>query len=127
MPIQWTVSHPERLVTAKVSGEVGRAEFDRYFAELAQAGVMPYRKILDLTFAPLAMSAADVKALGRSIDTYAQAGRLGALAIVVDAEATHDASAIFGESTRAERPFGIFRSLSVARTWLDQSEPAPGG
>lgn len=128
MPIQWTVSHPERLVIATVSGEAHREDFDRYLAEVNDAGAMPYRKILNLTFAPLAVRAADIRALGRSVYDYAlMAGRLGPFAIVVDADSTHDASAMFGETARVDRPFAIFRTLAQARAWLDALEqPATG-
>lgn len=122
MPIQWTASHPERLVIATVSGEADRADFERYLAEMRDAGVMSYRKILDMTFAPLALRAADIKALGRGIAEYGKLGRLGAFAIVVDAAATHEASALFGETTRVDRPFAIFAKMVQARAWLDGLE-----
>jgi hypothetical protein len=127
MPIRWTLSTAEHLVFAKVTGEVGRAEFEVYLTEVAAAGGMPYRKILDLTFAPLALSAGDVKAIGKIVGDYARNGPIGAFAIVVDADATREASAIFGETARVDRPFAIFDKLVEARAWLDRVAPPPGG
>jgi hypothetical protein len=126
MPIRWTLSRTENLVVAKVSGEAGRADFERYLAEVAKADGMPCRKILDMTFAPLALSASDVKALGKIVSDYAKSGRIGAFAIVVDADATREASAIFGETAQVDRPFAIFDKMAEARTWLDRVDPPPG-
>ncbi|MBV9832832.1 MAG: hypothetical protein JO055_00410 [Alphaproteobacteria bacterium] len=125
MPIRWTLSHAEHLVLSKVTGEVGRAEFEGYLGEIAAAGAMPYRKILDLTFAPLGLSAADVKVLGKVVSDYAKSGRIGAFAIVVDADATREASAIFGENAQVDRPFAIFDKMAEARAWLDRIDPPP--
>ena len=127
MPIRWTVSRADRLVIATVSGEAGREDFARYLAEIDAAGAMPYRKILDLSFAPLAMNAADIKALGRIVDGYGRAGPLGPLAIVANVEAMQYASTVFGESSRADRPFAIFRKLAEAQEWLDRVAPAARG
>jgi hypothetical protein len=128
MPIQWTVSHAERLVIAKVSGDAYRTDFERYLAEIQAAGLLSYRKILDMTFAPLSMRAADIKAIGRIIVEYAKNGPLGAFAIVVDADATHEASTLFGETTRVDRPFAIFGRMAEARAWLDGlKEPGSRG
>jgi hypothetical protein len=125
MPIRWTLSPAENLVFAKVTGEVGRAEFEVYLAEVAAAGGMPFRKILDMSFAPLALSAGDVKAIAKVVGEYARSGPIGAFAIVVDADATREASAIFGETARVDRPFAIFDKLAEARAWLDRIDRPP--
>jgi hypothetical protein len=127
MPIRWTLSPAEHLVIAKVTGEAGRAEFERYLAKVAAAGAMSYRKILDLSFAQLALSAGDVKAIAKIVGDHAKTGPIGAFAIVVDADATREASAIFGETARIDRPFAVFGKLAEARAWLDKVNPPPGG
>ncbi|MBX3503825.1 MAG: hypothetical protein KF889_30650 [Alphaproteobacteria bacterium] len=127
MPIRWTASPAERLVTAAVSGEATREEFERYLAEVHAAGAMPFRKILDLSFAPMSLRAADIKALGRVMAEYAKDGPLGPLAIVVDADSTREASALYGQAASVDRPFAIFGRPAEAREWLDNVAPLPPG
>ena len=84
MPLEWTINHPHRLVTVTVAGVTDPADVEHYLAEIAAAGGMPYRKIIDLTFAPGEARLADLKVMMRTTEHYAKTYTLGALAIVVD-------------------------------------------
>ena len=120
MPLEWTINHPHRLVTVTVAGVTDPADVEHYLAEIAAAGGMPYRKIIDLTFAPGEARLADLKVMMRTTEHYAKTYTLGALAIVVDSDLSEDTSTVYGERTRVERSFRIFREKSEALAWLGQ-------
>jgi hypothetical protein len=126
MPIELTISHDERLVIALV-GEVGPADFGRYFAELEAAGALAYRKIIDLTSSPLAVSGGDIRALGDRVNAYAQGGALGAMAVVINTELASVMTEVYEKRVRADRPLRVCRDLAEARQWLDQVDPPAGG
>ncbi len=45
MPVQWTISHTERLVVAVAQDRVTVSDIERYFAGVTAEGAMGYRKI----------------------------------------------------------------------------------
>lgn len=47
MPLDWTISHDERLVTLKSEGALRYDEIERYLACVSAEGAMPYRKLFD--------------------------------------------------------------------------------
>ena len=49
MPIQWTISHPTRLVVAVARGDLRLADIEGYLDGIVVAGGLPYRKIFDMT------------------------------------------------------------------------------
>ena len=56
MPVTWSISHGEQLVVAIAEGEVVRGDIDGYLSAMIAEGAMPYRKLFDLTFAPMALA-----------------------------------------------------------------------
>lgn len=122
MSIKWTISHPDRLVTAALAGALEPGDVEGYLADVAAAGAMPYGKIIDLTFAPVELPLADLKAMMRASEQYAKGHALGPMAIVVDCDVTEEMSAFFGARTRLDRPFRIFRKMQEAEVWLAHPE-----
>jgi len=41
MPLQWTISHEDRLVLAVATGSISLADMEGYFADVAHSGAMP--------------------------------------------------------------------------------------
>lgn len=120
MPINLTISHADKLVVAVADGEIDRAEIDEYLTALIAAGAMSYRKLFDISFAPLSLGVAELRALGKR---SADAGPTGPLAIVVGSNLAREMAAIFESQAAADRPLRIFDDLPTAREWLDSFPP----
>jgi len=118
--INWQIDHERRLVTASGAATVTMQEIRQYLREIEEAGGMPYAKCVDARFSALELSAADLRSLGEVVTLYTAKGKLGPIAIVVDADAAEYAAELFDQRTAAagNRPLGIFRSIEDARQWL---------
>lgn len=124
MPVQWTISHADRLVVAVAREQVTVADIERYFAGVTAEGAMGYRKIFEITHTPAALSEENLRTLGARVVLYAQHGQVGPLAIVAASDASYAQAKIFAAAATARRPLAIFRELHLARQWLDtQSLP----
>ena len=121
MPIHLEIYHPDRIVVGVARGEITLAEFGGFVRDLAQAGVMHYRKIIDVTAAKSStvgkdeLLAADTQL--RGLDH--RKGPRGPLALVTDASRGELAQA-FKALTADDRPVEVFRSIHAARKWLAQ-------
>ena len=126
MPLQWTISHPTRLVVAIASGELRPEDIASYFDEVARANASAYSKLFDASQATADLSDDELMALGARIRAYVALGPIGPVAIVVPTVATHEQALIFAALAEADRPIRVFRELHLARQWLDaQPEPKP--
>jgi hypothetical protein len=126
MPVHWTVSHPQRLVVAVAKDQVTVADIEQYFAGVTADGAMAYRKIFEITHAPMAISEENLKALGQRVMFYAQHGQIGPVAIVAASDESFAQAQTFASASPARRPLAIFRELHTARQWLD-SQASPDG
>src|SRR5262249_35823408 len=118
MPIHLEVYHPDRIVVGVARGEVTLAEFGGFVRDLAQAGVMHYRKIIDVTAAKSAAIGKDERlAADAQLRQLSPHRKRGPLALVVDPEGGRLAQS-FKALAADDRPVEIFRSLREARAWL---------
>lgn len=124
MPVHWTVSHSARLVVAVAKDDVTPADIERYFAGITADGAMAYAKIFEITHTPMALSDANLKALGERVIYYAQHGQMGPVAIVAASDESYAQAEIFAAAAQVRRPLRIFRELHAARAWLD-AQPLP--
>jgi hypothetical protein len=120
MPVQWTISHPTRLVIAVAKGELCLRDIEDYLDGVVTSDALPYRKIFDTTNATGKFSDDDMMALGARIRAYISLDRLGPLAIVVATVRSQGYARLFAALAEAERPIKIFRELHAARKWLDE-------
>ena len=120
MPLQWTVSHPTRLVIAVAKGELRLKDIEDYLDGVLAASALPYRKIFDTSGATLKLEEDDLMALGARIRAYIPLGPIGPLAIVAATERSHGQARMFTALADANRPIKIFRELHAARRWLDE-------
>ena len=120
MPLNWTIDHDQRLVTARAEGMISSEDIKAYLQSVATEGGMPYPKLFDISEADSALTVADLQALGRSIRQYAVDGYgpLGPLAIIVGQEQSHFQAAFFADASPTNRPLRIFRDARQAREWL---------
>ena len=127
MPVQWTVSHPTRLIVAVARGDIGLADIEEYLDDVVAKNILPYRKIFDLTHATPKLDDDALMALGARIRAYRALGRIGPLAIVATTQESHEQAQIFAALAEANRPIQIFRALYDARRWLDDLVSDPPG
>ena len=125
MPVQWTVSHPTRLVIAVAKDELLLQDIEDYLEGIVAAGVLSYRKIFDTTGAVGTLSEDDLMALGARIRAYIAIGPIGPLAIVASTDRSHGQARMFMALAEADRPIKIFRELHAARRWLDSLTATP--
>ena len=124
MPVQWTISHTDRLVVAVARDKVTVSDIERYFAGVTDEGAMGYRKIFEITHTPGALSDENLRTLGARVVLYAQHGQVGPLAIVAASDRSFEQAKTFAAAATARRPLAIFRELHLARQWLD-AQPLP--
>jgi hypothetical protein len=119
MPIQLEIFHPNRLVVGVARGAVTTQEYAQFLADMVQAGVIHYRKIIDVTSAePTAMGLEDLRTFDATLRGNPKIKR-GPLAVVARRHAGEGAQ-VFKEMTSADRPIEIFHSIHDARAWLEQ-------
>lgn len=121
MPVQWTISHPTRLVVAVAKGELCLTDIEEYLDGVVTADALPYRKIFDTTaVASLKLGEDDMMLLGARIRAYVAMDRMGPLAIVATTDRAYRQARLFAALAVADRPLKIFRELHLARKWLDE-------
>ena len=126
MPVQWTVSHPTRLVIAVARDDLRLLDIEQYLDGVVTANALAYRKIFDMTQATPNLSDDDLMALGARIRAYIPLGKIGPLAIVAATDTSRQKARMFAALAEADRPIKIFRKLHLARQWLDSQPEIPG-
>ena len=117
--ITWQIDHDQRLVTALGRDTITLADITRYLGEVAAAAGMPYAKLLDARFTALQLSALEMRSVVESVKRYADQGKLGPIAMVIDVDLTEIAAELFQQKTaNSNRPFRIFRDVDSAMQWL---------
>jgi hypothetical protein len=124
MPLTWTISHPNRLVTATGKDQVSLLDMQAYLDGVAVADAMGYAKIFDLSNGTLAMNDQEMMALGARIRAYATTGRMGPLAVVAASTEAYDQARTYTALAAANHPLQIFRQIAAARKWLDAQTAA---
>ena len=124
MPIVWNVSHSTREVEISVTGAVLLKEMKECADGIMIPATRCYRKLVDLVEGRLALNREDIAALAEYVRERSEAGRMGAVAIVVGSDESEHQMRLFDSLSVAERPLEIFRELPAARAWLN-SQPPP--
>ncbi|HYC65095.1 MAG TPA: hypothetical protein VEC14_10225 [Reyranellaceae bacterium] len=120
MPLHHTISHSKRLVVALAKGSCGRADIERYFAEVSTEGGGPYGKIFDVTQGEFTLSKEDVDILAARIGELAKLKLpMGPVAIVASSDESRAIARLFARTAPAERPIAIFSEHHEARKWVE--------
>jgi hypothetical protein len=122
MPINWTISHPQRAVSVEVEGEISLAEVEEYLDALVVADAMPYAKLVDCRKMTTHWNDDEVMNLGARIRAYASVMKGGPVVFVVATPEINDYARRYINLTTAERPVKIVSSLEAARTWLSAQQ-----
>jgi hypothetical protein len=118
VPIQWSISHPKRLVIA-VAKNLTAEEIEEYLHGVAREGGMPYGKLFEVVDIANALTPENITALGNVVRGYALNGKIGPLAIVVQIDRGYQQAKLFADAAKAERPLRIFREWHEGRRWID--------
>jgi hypothetical protein len=119
VPVQWSISHPKRLVIAVAKGNLAAEEIEDYLHGVAREGGMPYGKLFEVADIANALTPENITALGNIVRRYAQDGKIGPLAIVVQGDEAYRQAKLFAAAAKAERPLKIFREWHEGRRWID--------
>ncbi len=123
MPIMWGVNHAARLVSAKATGELSRAEIEDYLDGLMTAATLSYRKVLDMAESRLALSADDMAVLGARIRAHESVGPMGSVAVIAASDDVYDQVRLFESVVHAQRSLRVFRDADKAYAWLTVELP----
>ncbi len=123
--IEWTISEPQRLVSASIVGRALPEHFEAYLSAITAAGAMPYRKLFRVG-GPDAIEAQDIPALAALVVKYGRdSGKVGPLAIVVGSRESNLLADWFKSLASLERPVRIFQQDGTAMALLDGIAPPP--
>jgi hypothetical protein len=123
MPIVWGVNHAARLVSAKATGELSRADFEDYLDGLVAAATLSYRKVLNMAECRLVLSGEDMSAIGALIRGHESRGPMGSVAVIAGSDELYDRIRQFESVVDADRPLKIFRDAEMAYAWLSVGLP----
>jgi hypothetical protein len=123
MPITWTISPAERLVTVKAEGPVTLKDVEDYLDAVVVKDAMPYRKLVDCTTMHTEASDDEMMRLGGRMRAYVATVEGGPLAFVVTKpDALDFVKRYINLVMGATRPVKIFQTVDEARRWLDAQE-----
>jgi hypothetical protein len=114
MPVQWTISHPTRLVLAIAKGDLCLRDIESYLDGVVMADALPHRKIFDLSDCRVKLSEDDMMVLGARIRAYPSIDRMGPLAIVAASDRSYRQARLFAALAETDRPLKIFRDQHLA-------------
>ena len=120
MPLQWSVSHPSRLVLIVAKGEVLASEMGALLAGLDREKARPYRKIADIDGLESRFSDEQVHALASAVRAREEATEVGPIAIIATKPEVARMARLFVEAAEMERPIQLFDEQHLARRWLDR-------
>ena len=126
MPLEWKISHPDRMVEVVANGPVGLQDIERYLDDVMVSEALPYRKIFDVAEATSALTDDDFMMLGARMSAYIGLGPIGPLAIVAPSTNLRQQARLCAALAPADRPLKIFKTAQAARTWLGATPPAAG-
>ncbi|MGE5150289.1 MAG: hypothetical protein ACM3II_09240 [Rhodospirillaceae bacterium] len=118
MPIKWTISHPDRMVTVQIDGEVTLPEGEAYLDALVVADAMPYAKLLDCTTMVTHVTDDEMMQLGARMRAYASILKGGPLVFVVTTPDIEDYVRRYINLAGGDRPVKIVKTVDQARDWL---------
>ena len=119
MPITWTISATDNLVSARAHGTVTLQDVEALLDDVVVKDALGYRKLFDGRDAIGKYDDNDVLLLGARIQAYTTLNLTGAAAIVVSKQEQFDVALRFANIAKAKRPIRVFYSPEEARAWLD--------
>ena len=122
MPLQWSVSHPARLVLIVAKGELLASEMVELLAGLDREKARPYRKIADIDGLASRFSDEQVRVLASAVRAREAATPVGPIAIIARQPEVVRMARLFVEQAEMARPIQLFDEQHLARRWLERLE-----
>jgi hypothetical protein len=119
MPITWTISASDRLVSARAEDLVTLQDVEALLDDIVVQDALSFRKLFDARKAAGKYDDKDVLMLGARISAYKSLNLTGAAAIVVETQHQYDAALRFANIGQAKRAIRVFFTPEEARAWLD--------
>jgi hypothetical protein len=126
MPITWTISAADRLVSARAHGIVTLQDIEALLDDVVVKDALGYRKLFDGRESIGKYDDKDVLLLGARIQAYTTLNLTGGAAIVVANKEQFDVALRFANIAKAKRPIRVFYSPEEARAWLDTDPKLDG-
>ncbi|MBS0521478.1 MAG: hypothetical protein JSR90_22465 [Proteobacteria bacterium] len=120
MSVHLEFFHPDRIVVGVGRGNVAIEEYAKFLMDIVQAGVLHYRKIIDISSASSeTMGPSDFAKFEQMLAARANQNGLvrGPLAIIISPDQQAQAQAFKAMSSK-DRPVEVFYSIRDARKWL---------
>jgi len=121
MPFKLDIFAPDRIVVGVARGDISTADLAAFVQEMIAAGVLHYRKIIDITSATSTIGENELSTIAERLRTTPMLRPRGPLAIVADHK-RGELARLFMSMTSDERPVEVFRSIHEARKWLLESK-----
>ena len=121
MPLQWTISHPKRLVVAVAKGEVRPRAMVEFLAALDSAGARPYGKLILMERLVTTFTEESVATLANMVRKREEESVVGPIAIVAQDDAAFEQACQFAQVAALVRPIRVFREWHEGRRWLDSA------
>jgi hypothetical protein len=119
MPLQWTISHPKRLVVAVAKGEMRPRAMVDFLASLDAAGARPYAKLVFLERLVTTFSEDSVSTFASLVRQREQESEVGPIGIIAQDDATFEQACQFAHIAELVRPIRVFREWHEGRRWID--------
>jgi hypothetical protein len=126
VPIHVSVYHPDRIVVAKLEGDVTLADLDGYFDAVRSAWATSYGKIFDATSGRSALTADQIEIFRKRMHDFVARRRraVGPLAVLTGLERHNRLVDLCRTAVTAKRPFKVFTDIDAARAWIAQHQKA---
>ena len=118
MPVDYSIDHEKKLVTARAHGLVTLKEILDYFDAVTVQEAASYPKLFDAREAVPQLSDDDVMVLGARVSAYAEFDPRGAVAAVATTAEASAALQRLMNLGNADRPMRLFTTVEEARNWL---------
>jgi len=118
MPVQWTIDPEERFISVLGTGDVSRADIDRFLDAVVENAALGYRKLFDASQAMSSMTPADMVDLGTRFRALHTGAVVGPLAVVMPPDRGKRLERLLGMIATADRPMRIFVDPTRARRWI---------
>jgi len=123
LPVDYSIDHEKKLVTARAHGVVVLKEILDYFDAVTVQNAHPYPKLFDAREAVPRLSDDDMMVLGARVSAYAAFDPRGPVAAIATTAAASAALQRFMNLGNADRPMRLFTSVEQARAWLAEQPP----
>ncbi|HEY4171031.1 MAG TPA: hypothetical protein VGM96_29835 [Reyranella sp.] len=124
MPLKWTISHPQRLVTAVAERYLWIEEVEEFYDAMVVANALSYGRLFDARrLDDQHASDEDFMRLGARMSAYTAEFKFGPIAFVAESKVARSLIERCLNLAPADRPMKMFKSEEQARFWL-QSQPA---